>query len=175
MGEKAVGSCNQVVPLREQKADVAALAGLAIAERQLDAAEIALATIGELDKVQYICMIKEIPSSEGRNAELALCRGAPEEAQEVLLQTKPPLIYRAVDLNIRLFRWGKALDLAIEKEEHIDLVLMQREKYLNLRGQKETIDNFIKWKEKFPINKEAIQAKIQQEIDDEKTRATADI
>ena len=110
----------------------AGLAGLAIAERQLDAAEIALAITGELDKVQYICMIKEIPSNEGRNAELALYRGAPDEAEEILLQTKPPLIYRAVDMNIRLFRWDRALDLAVEKKEHIDLVLMQREQYLNL-------------------------------------------
>ena len=43
------------------------------------------------------------------------------------------------------------------------------------RGEQETIENFIKWKEKFPINKDAIDAKIKQEIDDEKTRATADI
>jgi len=153
----------------------AGLAGLAIAERQLDAAEIALATIGELDKVQYICMIKDIPSKEGRNAELALYRGAPEEAEEILLQTKPPLIYRAVDMNIRLFRWERALELAVEKKEHIDLVLMQREQYLNLRGEKETIDNFTKWKEKLPIDPKAIDAKIKQEIDEEKTRATADI
>jgi len=153
----------------------AALAGLAIAERQLDAAEIALAVIEELDKVQYICMIKEIPSSEGQNAELALYRGAPDEAEEILLQTKPPLIYRAVDMNIRLFRWKRALDLAVEKQSHVDLVLMQRGQYLQLRGQEETMEDFIKWNEKFPINKDAIDAKIRQEIDDEKTRATTSI
>jgi len=153
----------------------AALAGLAIAERQLDAAEIALATIGELDKVQYICMIKEIPSSEGRNAELALYRGAPDEAEEILLQTKPPLIYRAVDLNIRLFRWERALNLALEKKDYIDLVLIQREQHLELRKQKETLENFLKWQGKVPIDKVAIDAKIKQELDDEKTRAVANI
>ena len=43
------------------------------------------------------------------------------------------------------------------------------------RGQNETIDKFIKWTEKFPIDEAAIAARIQQELDDEKTRATADI
>ena len=43
------------------------------------------------------------------------------------------------------------------------------------RGEKETIDNFTKWKEKLPIDPKAIDAKIKQEIDEEKTRATADI
>merc|ERR1712226_254439 len=73
----------------------AALAGLAIAGRQLDAAEVGLAAIEELDKLQYICMIKEIPSEEGKNAELVLYRGVPEEAEEILLQSNPPLFFRA--------------------------------------------------------------------------------
>jgi intraflagellar transport protein 80 len=92
-----------------------------------------------------------------------------------LLQTKPPLIYRAVDLNIRLFRWERALNLALEKKDYIDLVLMQRKQHLHLRKQEETLEIFLKWQGKIPIEKEAIDAKIKQELDDEKTRAIANI
>ena len=43
----------------------AALAGMALEGRHLDTAEIALAAISELDKLQYILYVKDIPSEEG--------------------------------------------------------------------------------------------------------------
>ena len=52
----------------------ACLAAMAINGKELNAAEVAYAAIDEVDKVQFILHIKEIPTSEGRNAEIALFR-----------------------------------------------------------------------------------------------------
>lgn len=81
------------------------LAAMSIAGRHLDTVEIALAALTEVDKLEFILHIKQIPSEEGRNAELALYRRCPDEAEQIMLQARPPLIYRAIKMNIRLFRW----------------------------------------------------------------------
>lgn len=48
---------------------------MSLHQRELNTAEIALAAIDEVDKVQFINYVKLIPSEAGRNAELALfCR-----------------------------------------------------------------------------------------------------
>ena len=46
--------------------------------------------------MEFIQRIKDIPSEEGRQAEMALYRRAPDEAERVLLQATPPLVYRAI-------------------------------------------------------------------------------
>jgi intraflagellar transport protein 80 len=63
---------------------------------------VAFAAIDEVGKLQYVLAIKEIPTVEGRNAELCLWRRRPDEAEHLLLGAK--LIYRAIDMNMRLFR-----------------------------------------------------------------------
>lgn len=155
----------------------AALAGLAIAERHLDAACVALAAIEELDKLQYVQDIKEIPSEEGKNAELALYRGAPDEAEEILLQSRPPLYFRAIMMNVRLFRWERALKLAVEHKDigHVDTVLHYRQQFLHQNGKVEVIKLFITWNEKVPIDTKAIEAKVKQELESEQARATSEI
>eukprot|EP00750_Incisomonas_marina_P002863 INCI12731.1.p1 GENE.INCI12731.1~~INCI12731.1.p1 ORF type:complete len:766 (-),score=142.09 INCI12731.1:1994-4291(-) len=150
----------------------AALAGLAIAARHLETAEIALAAIEELDKLQYIMWIKEIPSVEGRNAELALYRGAHDEAEGILLQCRPPLMYRAIKLNIRLFRWQRALELAIENKQHIDTVLYYRKNFLIQYGKKEDNPKFLQMNEKVEVNIDDIKAARAKEKEDEKARAS---
>ena len=76
----------------------------------LDTVEIAFAAIDEVDKLQYILHIKDMPSAEGVAAELALFRRRPEEAEQILLSAG--LHYRAIKLNIKSFNWERALDLA---------------------------------------------------------------
>ena len=73
----------------------ACLAAMAVNNRQLDTAEIAYAAIQEVDRLQYIKHIREIPSEEGRNAAIALFRRQPEEAVAILLQAG--LLYRAIN------------------------------------------------------------------------------
>lgn len=52
------------------------------------------------------------------------------------------LYYRAIKLNIKLYHWERALDLAINYKVHLDTVLAYRQRYLQ-RIQKE------EWMEKF--------------------------
>lgn len=56
----------------------------------------------QVDKLEFVQHISQVPSEEGRNAELALYRKAPEEAESILLQTSPPLVYRAIKLNVSI-------------------------------------------------------------------------
>lgn len=92
----------------------ACLATMAIFSAQLDTAEVALAAIDEVDKLQYIQSIKRIPSVEGRTAELFLFRRLPDEAERILIQAG--LHYRAISLNIKLYRWDRALELALKQK-----------------------------------------------------------
>ena len=111
------------------------LAGMALNARHLNTAEIALAAIEQVDKLKFITYVKSIPSEAGRNAELALYRRNIDEAESLLLQATPPLIYRAIKMNIRLFRWAKALDIAIKNKTHVDTVLAYRAQYLEVCGR----------------------------------------
>lgn len=93
--------------------------------------------------MEYIQYIKAIPSEEGKQAELALYRRHPEEAERILLQASPPLVYRAIRLNIKLFRWARALDLALKHKVHVDTVLAYRQKYLQSFEREETNQKFL--------------------------------
>lgn len=50
----------------------ACLAGMALQAREFDTVEIALAALEQIDKVQYINHIKELPSTAAKNAEICL-------------------------------------------------------------------------------------------------------
>lgn len=58
-----------------------------------------------MDRLQFITHIREIPSPEGQSAELHLFRRQPDDAETILLQGG--LTYRAIKLNIHLFRWER--------------------------------------------------------------------
>ena len=60
----------------------ACLAGMSLHAQHLETAETALAAINEVDKLHYVLYIKDIPSPEGRAAELALYRRNPDEVRE---------------------------------------------------------------------------------------------
>ena len=51
------------------------ISGMATQARHLETAEIAYSAIQEADKVHYIQYIKEQPSKEARNAEMAVLTG----------------------------------------------------------------------------------------------------
>mmetsp|Transcript_23633 Transcript_23633/g.74274 ORF Transcript_23633/g.74274 Transcript_23633/m.74274 type:complete len:624 (-) Transcript_23633:291-2162(-) len=148
----------------------AALAAMAIRDRHLETAETALAAISEVDKLQYILYIKDVPSEEGRNAELALFMRRPDEAENILLQASPPLTYRAIMMNIALFRWERALELAVRNKSHVDTVLGHRKKYLERFGRPEANPRFLQYAESVEIDWDAINAKKEKELEDERER-----
>lgn len=114
------------------------------------------------------------PLAELRNSELAAYRRLPDEAESILLQAAPPLVYRAIKLNIRLARWQRALDIAVQHSTHVDTVLWYRQKYLAGVGRPETMDSFKRVAAQLgPLDVNAIAAKKAAEKEKERARASA--
>lgn len=158
--DKAVRLCRYV----KSKGLWTCLAGMALHRRHLETAEIALAAIDCVDKLYFVLYVKAIASDERRNAELALYSDNIEEAEAILLQAHPkPLIYRAIKMNIRLFRWDRALDLAIKHTTdagtHVDTVLAYRERFLAANKLQETDKKFLQCAKQVTIDWETISKK----------------
>lgn len=101
--------------------------------------------------MEYIQYIKSIASEEGRQAELALFRRQPNDAERILLQASPPLIYRAIKMNITLFRWNRALELALKHKVHLDTVIAYRQKYLDEFQREEPNQKFLQYYDKVKL------------------------
>ncbi|XP_032237699.1 intraflagellar transport protein 80 homolog isoform X2 [Nematostella vectensis] len=149
----------------------ACLATMAAYAKELNTAETAYAAIDEADKVQYINHIKEIPTKEGRNAAMALFCRQVMEAETILLQAG--LVYRAIQTNIDLFNWDRALELAVKHKTHVDTVLAFRQKYLDNFGRKETSKRFLQFAQGVEVNWEKVNAKIEVELEKEASRPGA--
>ncbi|KAM4566832.1 intraflagellar transport protein 80 homolog [Odontesthes bonariensis] len=147
----------------------ACLAGMAMASRELTTAEMAYAAIGELPRVQYINFIKEQPSKESSLAHMLMFSGQVQEAESTLLQAG--LIYQTIQVNIDLFNWERALELAVKHKTHVDTVLAYRQKFLQKFGRKETNKRFLQYSEGVEVDWEKIQAKIEMELSKEREKA----
>ena len=75
-----------------------------------------------------------------------------------MLQGK--LIYRAIKININLYRWDRALKLAVDYGTHVDTVLAYREKYLKNAGLTEVNSRFIELSKDVTIDWDKIKQKI---------------
>lgn len=146
----------------------ACLAGMAAYAKEFATAEIAYAAIDEADKVHFIQHIKDLPSKEAQNAEMALFCGQPQDAEGILLQGG--LIFRAIMLNITLYNWDRALELAVKHKTHVDTVLAFRQRYLQNFDKQETNKRFLQYSEGVQIDWEKIEAKMQLEIQQERER-----
>lgn len=145
----------------------ASLASMAIHGRDLDTAEECLAAIDAIDKLQNIQMIKTLPSKALRDAELALFRRRPGEAEQILLGSN--LLFRAIKLNLRLYNWERALQLAQNASgRHLDLVVGARQKYLERFNQQETIDAFLKVAPSVRVDWAAIDQEKQRQVEQER-------
>jgi len=144
----------------------ACLAAMAVAGHDLNTAEVAYALINEVVKVEYICYIKEIPTVEGRNAEFALLRHQPYEAEKILLSAS--LKFRAIKMWIDLFNWDRALDIAVKYKTNVDTVLYLRSKYLEKINKKETNKRFLQYASQVQYNPETVLKKIEQEMERER-------
>ncbi|XP_027958844.1 intraflagellar transport protein 80 homolog isoform X3 [Eumetopias jubatus] len=148
----------------------ACLAAMAVANRDMTTAEIAYAAIGEIDKVQYINSIKELPSKESKMAHILMFSGNIQEAEMVLLQAG--LVYQAIQININLYNWERALELAVKYKTHVDTVLAYRQKFLETFGKQETNKRYLQYAEGLQIDWEKIRAKIEMEITKERERSS---
>ncbi|XP_068262674.1 intraflagellar transport protein 80 homolog isoform X3 [Nyctibius grandis] len=171
--EDAVRLCRfvEATATDEDQTMWACLAAMAVANKDMATAEIAYASIGEIDKVQYINSIKDLPSKESRMAHILLLSGNTQEAETLLLQTG--LIYQAIQVNINLYNWDRALELAVKHKTHVDTVLAYRQKFLEDFGKKETNKRYLQYAEGLKVDWNKIKAKIEMEIAKERERAAA--
>ncbi|XP_064614881.1 intraflagellar transport protein 80 homolog [Liolophura sinensis] len=149
----------------------ACLAAMASYAKDLATAEVAYAAICEASKVQYIINIKEIPVKEARNAEMALLCGNPLDAEAILLQAG--LVFRAILLNVQLYNWDRALELAVKHKTHVDTVLGFRARYLENFDKRETNKRFLQYSEGVEVDWEKVNAKIEMEYQKERERPVA--
>ena len=121
-----------------------------------------LLVIYEVDKVNFIekiLKLKEQNYNENLiSAYVLLLSNRIDDAENVLLQGK--LIYRAIKININLFRWDRALNLAVSNKVHVDTVLAYRKKYLESVGLEEVNSKFIEYSRDTVIDWDKIKAKI---------------
>lgn len=147
------------------------LVALAIKSSELNTAEVAYAALDEVDKLRYINSVKEIPSPEGRQAELVLFQRRLEEAERILLQAG--LVFRCIEMHMRLYNWERALEIAVERRTHVDTVVAFRQRHLESVGRKETFDKFKQVAASIKVDWEAINEKVKQEKAKEKQRPGA--
>ena len=57
------------------------------------------------------------------------------------------LVFRAIKLNIKLFNWERALDLATQHKQHQDTVLWYRQQFLKNAKLAESITRFMQMNE----------------------------
>lgn len=119
-------------------------------------------------QVHYIQYIRELPSKEARQAEMAVLTGNYQDAENILLQAG--LSFRAILLNIYLHQWEKALDLAIKQKTHVDTVLAYRIKHLNRFDKDENIKKFQQYMNEVEVDWEKIASKIEAEFQKENKR-----
>ncbi|KAG8180211.1 hypothetical protein JTE90_016488 [Oedothorax gibbosus] len=144
----------------------ACLAGMSISYKDLKTAEIAYAAIKESDKVECIQYIKKLPLKDLQTSEMALLSGNAREAESVLLAGG--LKFRAIMLNLRLFKWDRALELA-KNGNHVDTVLAFRKKYLEDLNIVEDKTTFLQLAKEVEVNWNSVNEKIEEEYQKEKT------
>jgi intraflagellar transport protein 80 len=122
-----------------------AFSAICINYREIQIAETAVASIDEVDKVGFIEKILKMREEKYNESLITsyvlLLSNKIDEAENVLVQGK--LIYRAIKMNVNLFRWDRALNLALTHKTHIDSVIAYRQKYLTSVGLEETNSKFI--------------------------------
>lgn len=131
---------------------------MGIYQRELNTVEIALAAIDEADKVQFINYVKELPSEPARNAALAVYQKKIPEAEQILLQAR--LYYRAIKLNIKMYKWDRALEIALQNKTHVDTVIAYRKRFLQMYGKEETNDKMKQLAKDLNVDMEVVKTKI---------------
>lgn len=76
-------------------------------------------------------------------------------------------------VNIRTFRWARALQLAQKHNTHVPTVLLERSKYLVRMGKVETDKQFQQCNADVAINEAEVQQQVQQELANEAARPSA--
>ena len=76
-------------------------------------------------------------------------------------------------VNVRTFRWDRALQLAQKHEAHVATVLLERSKYLARAGKAETDKQFQQCNAEVEVDEKSVKQQVQQEVADEAARPGA--
>ncbi|XP_063974091.1 intraflagellar transport protein 80 homolog [Diachasmimorpha longicaudata] len=117
------------------------IAVMATEGKQLEAAEEAYAAIERYDKVDYIQWIKKLPNKTEKLAEMSLLAGDLLGAEGILLQNG--LIGEAIRINIQMYNWNRALELAVRHKKLMEEVLEARNMYLKVLEKAETSPSYL--------------------------------
>uniref|UniRef100_A0A1I8EJ94 WD_REPEATS_REGION domain-containing protein n=1 Tax=Wuchereria bancrofti TaxID=6293 RepID=A0A1I8EJ94_WUCBA len=131
------------------------LAVIATDVKNFYAAEIAYTALNEIEKVKFLSHLRAEQSNEVRMAMMTAFTRNFKDADAMLVQNGH--IFRAIMLNISLFRWQRALELAIKYKMHLETVIGYRQKYLQEIGRKEIDQNFLKYQSEVEIDWDHIQ------------------
>ncbi|CAG9530370.1 unnamed protein product [Cercopithifilaria johnstoni] len=131
------------------------LAAIATNAKNFYAAEIAYGALDEIEKVKFLSQLREEQNTEIRSAMMTAFLGNFNDADSILVQNG--CIFRAIMFNISLFRWQRALELAIKYKMHLETVIGYRQKYLHETGRKENDQNFLRYQSKVEIDWDHIQ------------------
>jgi len=103
--------------------------------------------------VKYLSDIRLHPNKTIRQAEMTLfCGGNVQDAEGLLLQSG--LIFRAIMLNLKLYRWDRALELSVKYQVHLDTVIGYRQRYIEQFDKKETNAKYQKYASEVSDRKE---------------------
>ena len=92
---------------------------------------------------------------------MALFCKQPQQAEAIYLQSN--LIFRAIEVNINLYNWERALELAVKHETHVDTVLAFRQKYLKDLNCEESLKKFKQYSQQFTVDWEKVKVKMDAE------------
>ena len=83
------------------------------------------------------------------------------------------LTYRAIMVNIRTFRWERALQLAQKHQVHVATVLLERSMYLTKASKVEQDKRFQQCNSEVLVDETIVQQEVQQALADEAARPSA--
>ena len=93
------------------------------------------------------------------------------EAENILMSAR--LYYRAIKMNIKLYKWDKALDIAIAQKTHVDTVIAYRKRFIEQYNKQETNDRFTQLNQEITVDWETVKTKIKAEKEREAQMAGA--
>ena len=76
-------------------------------------------------------------------------------------------------VNIRTFRWERALQIAQKHKSHVATVLLERSKYLTRTGKAETDKQYLQCTADVAVDEAQVQQQVQQELAEEAARPSA--
>lgn len=74
-------------------------------------------------------------------------------------------------MNIKLYKWERALDIALNNKTHVDTVIAYRDRFLKQYGKEEDIEKFKQYSRDIQVDWNTVKTKIK--ADKEREAASA--